>query len=84
MPKISTFINTTVAPVGILRKNETVIPQMTEKSANTTEYASAFLNPLAACRAVTAGKISSAETSMTPTILTDKTTVMAVRSVRSM
>ena len=40
------------------------------------------LKPLAICKAVTAGKINSADTSMIPAILTDKITVIAVRIVR--
>lgn len=42
----------------------------------------AVLNPLAICRAVTAGKISKAETSIMPTTFIANTTVMAVNKVK--
>ncbi len=74
---------TIVAPDGTSRKNENVIPKSTDRSATTPPIIIAGLKPFASCKAVTAGRISSADTNITPTILTDNTTVTAVSNVRS-
>ena len=72
-----------VAPVGRLRRNEDVIPKSTERSETIAPINIAVLKLRANCSAVTEGRIRSAETSITPTIFTDKTTVTAVSKVRS-
>jgi len=71
-----------VAPAGKSSKKEKVIPKRTEMSELIAPIIIAVLKLLANCRAVTAGNIKSAETSITPTILTDKTTVSEVSKVK--
>ena len=79
--KITTLTITIVAPAGKSRKNDAVIPASTEMKAAIIEISIAPLKPLAICRDVTAGRISRAETSITPTTLTASTTVIAVIKV---
>lgn len=69
---------TIVAPAGRSKKKEKVIPNKTDISATRVLNVMAVLKPLANCKAVVAGKINKAETNITPTTLTDSTTVTAV------
>lgn len=71
-----------LAPAGKSAKKEIEMPIKTDNTDNITAAIIASLNPLTICRAVTAGKINKAETSITPTTLVAKTTVMAVKKVR--
>ncbi len=70
-----------VAPAGMSRKNETVMPANTETTANKTETSKARLKLFEICKAETAGSIRSADTSIIPTTFIASTTVIAVSEV---
>ena len=80
--KIRKFTITIVAPAGMSRKKEAVIPISTEITANKTETNKAPLKPFEICKAETAGKIRRADTNMMPTTFIASTTVIAVSEVR--
>ncbi len=73
---------TIVAPVGRFRISEMKIPPMTAINETQAAISMAPLKLRASCSAVTAGRMSRAETSMIPTTLMVRTTVMAVRRAR--
>ena len=68
------------APAGIFKIIDKIIPMITESTAKTAEINIVALKDSFNCKAVTAGKIKSEETSITPTTLTAKTQVIAVRT----
>lgn len=72
------FIITIVAPVGISSLKEKIIPNKTERRERQAEMNIEILKLFSNCKAVIAGIIRSAETSMTPTTFILNTTVIPV------
>lgn len=80
--KIIKLVMIIVAPAGQSRYSEALIPIKTASKATAMELIIALLKLLEICRAAEAGIINSAETSMIPTTLIAKTTVMPVKVIK--
>lgn len=71
-----------VAPAGQSRYKEALMPIKTASKAETEDIIMAILNPLEICKAAAAGIIRRAETSIMPTTLIAKTTVIPIKVIK--
>lgn len=71
-----------VAPEGKLKKSETKIPRITDKTEVSPLIKSAVLKRRESWSEVTAGIMSRAETNIIPTTLMERRTVTAVRTTK--